>query len=1047
MIKRNSVVVVLCAAVLCACAAAAEKGLVAHYTFDEGSGSVVKDRSGNGHDGAIKGAVYVKSPRGYALRFDGVDDVVDFGADDGMIVEGSLTLMVWLKTDSADAPTTHRVIFGDSAGTINRNLNLRIDYRNKLCFEWGNGSKHGFMTADSGVLDGTWRHLALVCDWEARLITLYVDAQPFAQKEMPIPVSKTAIGKRFIGAWGYGCFKGDIDDIRLYDRALSESEIERIYTSETGGAGARPRPAGDSIKVLRTARIEGKAADVKAGTFEVGPAFAVLDPSAERPQAVLCVPIMNRTGGPRKARVVLWRDGAGAECAGAKTIELPRDGLVEVFFDRLEMKPLFSKRTDFYIGRSRPGGLRVAVSAPGSPEIRSRVLVVDIAPYCEPLRIEVEDPWRSDLEPGKTKHIVLTVRARILERHLEKGELIIELRSREGGGPAVTRRIKGPGRVTRVRLDTKDIPWGAYDARVAWNDASGREVVAATALAVVLPGGEERLVPLNNLVTELMNAKVRGLLSRKEISFMNPRDGWCFFSASGEVTVRLDAADRPLLAARAGGKPAEAMRLLPAGKHTLRVEGRPSQLVVRAVPALIYNVHEARPLIAAFGVHTWERVNRTILPQCNMIESCREYPKEMAEWHAAGKLWVTHVQTPGLLDRTYSVSAEQAYDCWKKNLGYTSPLADGMQADEVVPGYTAESLQAFAESVGRLHDDPKFAGRMFIPFVVRIHEYPGGMLFMKSLFAAGWPFSIELYLPEQPTEELNRKNIREHLIARALAWEDALPGSLRRAVITPMYSMMPYCTTNVCPTVDFKVHLDMQLHALATAPRLFGLYGVQPYRSNYTDEETLRWMGKLLRHYCIEGRTERLWKDPYLLAHIEDPDFEEGLAHWQALPAEEGGITARTVKGYGLLQGRYLGGTRGDTVAILKRSAKGPNVLSQKIRNLVPGRVYSVKMITADYDDLMQRRSRKATNAVAIRIDGAEVLEGSFQYTYRNAMGPSCFRGKSRFWMNYHYLRFRAKGDTARLVISDWKDEKNPGGPVGQETMLNDIEIQPFVEE
>lgn len=43
------------------------------------------------------------------------------------------------------------------------------------------------------------------------------------------------------------------------------------------------------------------------------------------------------------------------------------------------------------------------------------------------------------------------------------------------------------------------------------------------------------------------------------------------------------------------------------------------------------------------------------------------------------------------------------------------------------------------------------------------------------------------------------------------------------------------------------------------------------------------------------------------------------------------------------------------------------------------------------------------------------------------------------------YVDFRAAGDTAALTVSDWKSEKDPGGPVGQELMFNFIEIQPYI--
>ncbi len=59
---------------------AAEPSLIAHWSFDEGSGDVLHDRSGNKHNGKIHGATWVPSPRGQALRFDGVDDYVDLEA-------------------------------------------------------------------------------------------------------------------------------------------------------------------------------------------------------------------------------------------------------------------------------------------------------------------------------------------------------------------------------------------------------------------------------------------------------------------------------------------------------------------------------------------------------------------------------------------------------------------------------------------------------------------------------------------------------------------------------------------------------------------------------------------------------------------------------------------------------------------------------------------------------------------------------------------------------------------------------------------------------
>ena len=54
--------------------------------------------------------------------------------------------------------------------------------------------------------------------------------------------------------------------------------------------------------------------------------------------------------------------------------------------------------------------------------------------------------------------------------------------------------------------------------------------------------------------------------------------------------------------------------------------------------------------------------------------------------------------------------------------------------------------------------------------------------------------------------------------------------------------------------------------------------------------------------------------------------------------------------------------------------------------------------------------------------------------------------GKPPFWMTYHWLRFRATSPTATLTLSDWTKSGEPGGPEGQQTMVNFVEVQPVME-
>jgi hypothetical protein len=244
----------------------------------------------------------------------------------------------------------------------------------------------------------------------------------------------------------------------------------------------------------------------------------------------------------------------------------------------------------------------------------------------------------------------------------------------------------------------------------------------------------------------------------------------------------------------------------------------------------------------------------------------------------------------------------------------------------------------------------------------------------------------------------------------------------------------------------------MQMRALATEPRLFGLGGVEWYRASYADEENLRWVGRLFRHYGIEGHTGPATPDPYELTHVQNPDFADGTRGWEVSSAEEGSVRADKYSGYGWLEGRYTRSGLGDTFLVMRRSAQRPNTFRQQIKDLQPGRLYSLKMITGDYQDLLQGVSSQKLHAVSIKLDQTEVLPGpknSFQFPHRSGSwaqaGP--FQGGHPYWINYHWRVFRAQGTTARLTVSDWQSESDPGGPAGQELIVHFIEIQPYLGE
>jgi len=136
----------------------------------------------------------------------------------------------------------------------------------------------------------------------------------------------------------------------------------------------------------------------------------------------------------------------------------------------------------------------------------------------------------------------------------------------------------------------------------------------------------------------------------------------------------------------------------------------------------------------------------------------------------------------------------------------------------------------------------------------------------------------------------------------------------------------------------------------------------------------------------------------------------------------------------------------GDTFLWMKRSERGPNTFSQSIRDLEPGRLYSMKMLSCDYNDLVNPKPRKLEEAS--KFIGSVVLEGvevdakrSFAEMYSSNPEP-----KIPVWITYHWKVFRAKGMTAKLIVSDWPGAQEPGASFGQEQIFNFLEIQPYHE-
>ena len=129
---------------------------------------------------------------------------------------------------------------------------------------------------------------------------------------------------------------------------------------------------------------------------------------------------------------------------------------------------------------------------------------------------------------------------------------------------------------------------------------------------------------------------------------------------------------------------------------------------------------------------------------------------------------------------------------------------------------------------------------------------------------------------------------------------------------------------------------------------------------------------------------------------------------------------------------------------VFKRSARQPNRLHQTLQALTPGQWYSLKMISADMNPLDVKQS----SGLPIELKNSLVDKNrSFSHLYPNnyahSFGP--YNVDHQAWMNYQRVVFQAQGTTAELTISDWQDERTPGGAAGQDIIFNFIEVRPYL--
>lgn len=209
-------------------------GLVAAYGFDESGGGVALDASGNNNDGTLLGPTRTVAGKfGAALSFDGVNDWVSVDDDATLDLTDGMTLEAWVRPSTL-AGVWRTVIFKETSNNFVYDLyahDPQVTFGPTAEINVGGTITH--TPATSSLPVDAWSHLAVTYDGSD--VQLFVSGSPVGDSVVSgnLMVSD---GPLHIGGniWG-SYFSGLIDEVRIYNRALSAGEVQADMNAPVNG--------------------------------------------------------------------------------------------------------------------------------------------------------------------------------------------------------------------------------------------------------------------------------------------------------------------------------------------------------------------------------------------------------------------------------------------------------------------------------------------------------------------------------------------------------------------------------------------------------------------------------------------------------------------------------------------------------------------------------------------------------------------------------------------------------------------------------------------
>jgi hypothetical protein len=207
-------------------------GLVGHWKFDDAQGTAAVDSSGRGSNGTLtSGPRWTTGRRGGGLSFDATDDYVALPSGQGFSSTQDHSYAAWVNPTSLPGTYTWLIDYGNGGATQGSSL-IIYSATDVTGFFYAGGN--AFVTGTRVIPTNQWSHIVASYSAATQKVTFYVngvlDTQSAALSSWTSSSSVHSIGQWFNGAYRFG---GSMDDVRVYNRALTADQVRALYSSGT----------------------------------------------------------------------------------------------------------------------------------------------------------------------------------------------------------------------------------------------------------------------------------------------------------------------------------------------------------------------------------------------------------------------------------------------------------------------------------------------------------------------------------------------------------------------------------------------------------------------------------------------------------------------------------------------------------------------------------------------------------------------------------------------------------------------------------------------